>query len=160
MDNKAVVDMAKGEIVFGKTLLVPLIRKKEYLGVARIATDQKIWGHTSREIQIRMGRRNFKGEVELTCLPGYKRGLKIHSKTCRLGREMTLVVRNESDKPIYLKQNGPIANCIRALSDRERSSKQETKGRGKNPEAEERNREHEAEERPETGKGIKNDHVS
>ena len=114
-NNRVTIDMAGGQIVFDKSLAIQLIRRNEYLGVARLSSDVTIWAGGHREIPIYVRNRSYGGEIELRSLTDPVRGLRIRSKTCQLDNAISLIVSNRSDRTIHLRKNGPIANCIRVF---------------------------------------------
>ena len=81
-DHRAVVDMAGGTIIFNGTMSIPLIRKKEYVGIARISADTKILEGTSQEIPVTVQGGGYRGEVQLLSIPDQRGGLKLATKSC------------------------------------------------------------------------------
>jgi hypothetical protein len=114
-NHKAVVDMAGGTVVFNKAITIPLIRRREYLGVARLLTKTIIPPLSERAVLVKVKRNHYKGQINLLDLTEPIHGLKVSTKTCQSWEIMSIQLCNETNRSLHLKKWGPVASCIRKL---------------------------------------------
>ena len=125
----AVVNLCTGTLIMDEVTSIPLIRSREYLGLARLGTNVTILPGTSQSVPVRIADRKYHGAIKLMCLTDPIRGIKLVTESCTEGNRMRVVPRNETKRSIHLRWNRPIANCIQNLQD----SKQATRIQSEEP---------------------------
>lgn len=114
--HKVVVDLGRGIATLSENLSIPLIRKKEYLGLARLMCKVIIPPKSNQTVAVGVRGSGYNGMVHILDLPEPVHGMKVATKTCKADNVMSVQLCNETDKPLYLRRYGPVACCLRVLS--------------------------------------------
>ena len=112
-DHNAVINLSVGEVIFHGRFVTSLIRKKDFVGIARLTTGVRVAPKKQFTVNVCVSGNRYQGKVSLLDLPEPIRGLKVRNAICNSQRIMRVTLENETERPINLERNRPVATCIR-----------------------------------------------
>ena len=115
-NHNVMVDLAKGSAILNEQKRVPLIHKREYLGIARLNAHTMMQPHSTRNVTVYIGSR-YRGDIFLLDLPEPIKGIRVRTTMIKSTRPVQITLYNETENPIWLQKLGPIASCVRATQE-------------------------------------------
>ena len=113
-EHNAIVDMKEGVAIFNKSQKVPLIHKKEFIGLARLKTNLKL-KPGERIVTAVHVQRKPEDEVYLLNLPDATNGMKVITAKYKTGDAINVILHNDSQEQVEMRKNDPVACCVLAL---------------------------------------------